>query len=298
MKPHVLVIGSSNTDMIVKVPDIPKPGETILGNDFFIIQGGKGANQAVAAARAGGNVTFLACIGNDDFGKAAIEAYKKEGINTDYIKRTDETSTGVALINVAQSGENSIAVAPGANALLRPEDLRALDHVFQEASIVLIQLETPLETVKEALMMAKKHNIRAILNPAPAQVLDKDILEMVAFLTPNEHEAALLAEASGTSDNIATLAQKLRAKGVNNVIITLGAEGVYYENEQNSRSVKGLKVNAIDTTAAGDTFNGYLATLLASGKSLEEAIQLANKAAAISVTKLGAQPSIPHASEV
>ncbi len=298
MKPHVLVIGSSNTDMIVKVPDIPKPGETILGNDFFIIQGGKGANQAVAAARAGGNVTFLACIGNDDFGKAAIEAYKKEGINTDYIKRTDETSTGVALINVAQSGENSIAVAPGANALLRPEDLRALDHVFQEASIVLIQLETLLETVKEALMMAKKHNIRAILNPAPAQVLDKDILEMVAFLTPNEHEAALLAEASGTSDNIATLAQKLRAKGVNNVIITLGAEGVYYENEQNSRSVKGLKVNAIDTTAAGDTFNGYLATLLASGKSLEEAIQLANKAAAISVTKLGAQPSIPHASEV
>ncbi|MFW5699748.1 MAG: ribokinase, partial [Bacteroidota bacterium] len=280
MKPHVLVIGSSNTDMIVKVPDIPKPGETILGNDFFIIQGGKGANQAVAAARAGGNVTFLACIGNDDFGKAAIEAYKKEGINTDYIKRTDETSTGVALINVAQSGENSIAVAPGANALLRPEDLRALDHVFQEASIVLIQLETLLETVKEALMMAKKHNIRAILNPAPAQVLDKDILEMVAFLTPNEHEAALLAEASGTSDNIATLAQKLRAKGVNNVIITLGAEGVYYENEQNSRSVKGLKVNAIDTTAAGDTFNGYLATLLASGKSLEEAIQLANKAAA------------------
>jgi ribokinase len=294
----IVVIGSSNTDMIVKVPKIPAPGETVLGNEFLTVQGGKGANQAVAAARAGGEVTFVACVGNDTFGDEAVASYKKEGINTNYIKRTGDAATGVALINVAASGENSISVAPGANSLLTPSDIEQLDSLIHSADIILMQMEIPLQTIQKVAEMASVATIPVILNPAPAQKLPKQLLEMISLLTPNEHEAALIAGTEGNQSSPQELAEILSGMGVKQSIITLGSNGAYFYNDHTSGTVKGMKVDAIDTTAAGDTFNGYLAVAMASGESIDHAIQIANKAAAISVTRLGAQPSIPRMKEI
>lgn len=293
-----MVVGSSNTDMIVKVPKIPSPGETILGNEFFVVQGGKGANQAVAAARAGGDVTFLTCVGNDSFGNQALEAYKKEGINTSYIKIAENAATGVALINVSDSGENSISVAPGANSQLLPKDIDALQDVIESALIVLMQLEIPLKTVERVVELASAKNIPVILNPAPAQILPQSLLEKILFLTPNEHEAKLLIGESDIDSGIEETARRLQEKGVPNIVITLGEKGGYYADEHEQGTVSGVKVKAVDTTAAGDTFNGYLAVGLSNGMSLRDSIELANKAAAISVTRLGAQPSIPFIQDI
>ena len=298
MKPKIVVIGSANIDMIVKVPHIPAPGETVLGNEFFTVQGGKGANQAVAASRAGGNVTFIACVGNDEFGIKAKEAYKNEGINTEYIKTVDEAATGVALINVADSGENSISVAPGANSFLSPVDIASLEKVISQADVVLMQLEVPLETIEKAAELANKHKVKVILNPAPAQKLDQRLLEKVAILTPNENEAELIVgAASGTSGGM-LLIKALHELGISSVVLTLGEKGAYYSTPDAQKEIAGIRVNAVDTTAAGDTFNGYLAVALASEESMDIAIQIANKAAAISVTRMGAQPSIPFMDEV
>lgn len=294
----ILVIGSSNTDMIVKVPHIPAPGETVLGNDFFTVQGGKGANQAVAAARAGGNVTFVACIGNDAFGKKAKEAYEKEGINTSYVKTIDQAATGVALINVADSGENSISVAPGANSFLTPEDIAALENVISEADVVLMQLEVPMETIEKAIELANKHMVKVILNPAPAQKLDKHLLEKITILTPNENEAELIVGGKSGTSGAKQLTSDLHKMGISSVVLTLGEKGAYFSSSDTQKEIAGIKVKAVDTTAAGDTFNGYLAVALASGKSMDDAIHIANKAAAISVTRLGAQPSIPLMEEI
>jgi len=296
MNPTIIVIGSSNTDMICRVPFIPKPGETVLGSNFFTVQGGKGANQAVAAARAGGNVTFIACVGNDAFGRQAIESYKADNIDTFCIEIIDNVQTGVALINVADSGENCISVAPGANAFLTPQIIDNYRAVIAKADMVLLQLEIPIETVYHVIRLAHSLNIPVILNPAPARYIDPDILRWVTVLTPNEHEAAIL---SGFKEpDVSAIVTKLNSLGVETVIVTTGNKGAISYHKGSLETIPGITVNAVDTTAAGDTFNGYLAVELAKGKNIKEAITKANKAAAISVTRMGAQPSIPSSSEV
>jgi ribokinase len=299
MKPKIVVIGSSNTDMICRVPHIPKPGETVLGGDFLTVQGGKGANQAVAAARAGGEVTFIACVGNDLFGKQAIEAYEADGIDTSCIEMTKRVPTGVALINVAGSGENSIAVAPGANAKLTPLVAEKYMEVILSADIILMQLEIPIETVYHVARMAHSAQIPVVLNPAPAQTIDPAIMPMLFCITPNEHEAVMLSGIFPPDPELVSeAAQEIQKKGVQNVIITLGSKGALYRQQGKEEIVPGIPVQAVDTTAAGDTFNGYLVVELAKGKTFGEAISVANRAAAISVTRMGAQPSIPYSSEI
>jgi ribokinase len=264
-----------------------------MGTDFFTVQGGKGANQAVAAARAGGDVTFIACVGNDSFGQQAIEAYRCDGINTDCILRIEGVATGVALINVSDSGENSISVAPGANGKLSVQMLDDHKEVILSSDIVLIQLEIPIETVYHAIRMAHSANIPVVLNPAPAREIAPEILSMLTLVTPNEHEASLLSGIWPEARDEKESALEIQKQGVKKVIVTIGSKGAYYLDGENSGIVEGVNVKAVDTTAAGDTFNGYLVVEMAKGKSLTEAIDIANKAAAISVTRFGAQPSIP-----
>jgi ribokinase len=299
MNPKVLVIGSSNTDMVLKVPRIPAPGETILGTDFFVIPGGKGANQAVAAARTGANVTFVACVADDAFGLQAIENYRKDGINTNYIKVQTGTHSGVALINVSDDGENSISVASGANSHLLPEDLSVYSEAFIAAKILLAQLETPMETIEAAAQMAQSMGIPMILNPAPAAKLSDGLLRKLSIITPNETEAALLTGKTQPSDDeIPAMAGELFAKGIQTVILTLGSKGVFLKNNDFEGFIPGYKVKAVDTTAAGDVFNGALAAALAADKPIREAIDFAQRAAAISVTRMGAQPSAPYLKEI
>ncbi len=299
MKPKLLVIGSSNTDMIVKVPQIPRPGETVLGGEFSTAPGGKGANQAVGAARAGGDVTLIARVGDDMFGAQAMEGFQRDGIHVEHIVRDDRNPSGVALIFVAAGGQNSIAVAPGANAKLSPADVHRAAGVFPVASAVILQLETPLKTVTHATELAVHHRVPVILNPAPAQTLPGTLLEHVAFLTPNESEASLLTGIEVRDEtSAAKAAAKLRQRGVDTVIITLGAQGAFVAGAEVRKLVPGFKVKAVDTTAAGDVFNGALAVALGEGRPLLEAVRFANAAAAISVTRLGAQPSAPTRAEI
>jgi len=298
-KNSILVVGSSNTDMIIKVERIPKPGETILGGEFASAAGGKGANQAVGAARAGGTVTLIARVGQDMFGDKAVAGFIADGINVEYVVRDRICPSGVALIFVGQNGENSIAVASGANARLTPADLRTAKSAFRRASVVVLQLETPLKTVEAAVKMAAAAGARVILNPAPARPLPDDLLQGVYLLTPNESEAEML---TGMPVNDAAAAAKaadaLLARGVQNVIITLGARGALVAGSEARGLVKGYKVRPVDTTGAGDVFNGTLAVALAEGKSLLDAARFASAAAAISVTRLGAQTSAPRRDEI
>jgi ribokinase len=291
--PRILVVGSSNTDMIIKLDRIPRPGETILGGAFVTAAGGKGANQAVGAARAGGQVTFIARVGQDMFGEQAVAGFVRDGINVKHVTRDKTNPSGVALIFVAKDGENSIAVAGGANAKLSPADVRKARAAFTGASVLVMQLETPLETVQAAADLAAKAGVRVILNPAPAQPLPDKLLKRISILTPNETEAELLTGSAGEE-----AAAKLRARGVATVILTLGANGALIADATGTRLVPGFKVKAVDTTAAGDIFNGSLAVALAEGKSLDAAVRFANAAAAISVTRLGAQPSAPTRREI
>jgi ribokinase len=295
----IVVIGSSNTDMIIRLARIPKPGETLLGGDFSSAAGGKGANQAVGAARAGGKVTFIARVGTDIFGTEAIAGFKKDGINVSHVIRDASAPSGVALIFVAKGGENSIAVAGGANAKLSTSDVKKASKAISSAAVLVAQLETPLPTVQAAAEIAAKAGVRFILNPAPARPLPGSLLKKVSILTPNETEAELLTgiKVSGPTD-AKKAAEKLRAKGVETVIITLGSRGAFIADASGGTLVPGFKVKAIDTTAAGDTFNGSLAVALAEGKSMMEAVRFANAAAAISVTRLGAQPSAPSRAEI
>jgi ribokinase len=298
-KNSILVVGSSNTDMIIKVQRIPKPGETILGGEFASAAGGKGANQAVGAARAGGAVTFVARVGQDMFGDKAVAGFIADGINVDYVVRDRNCPSGVALIFVGQNGENSIAVASGANAKLIPADLKKAKSAFRQSSVVVLQLETPLKTVEAAVKLAVAAGARVILNPAPARPLPNNLLRGVYLLTPNESEAELLT-GMPVSDEAAAAkaADALLARGVQNVIITLGARGAFVAGTQARGLVKGYKVKPVDTTGAGDVFNGTLAVALAEGKSLLDAARFASAAAAISVTRLGAQTSAPRRAEI
>ena len=299
MKPHIVVLGSSNTDMIIRLDHIPRPGETILGGEFVTAAGGKGANQAVGAARAGGEVTFIARVGHDMFGDQAVSGFVRDGINVEYVSRDKSQPSGVALIFVAKDGENSIAVASGANALLSSADVKKAKRAFARASALVMQLETPLETVQAAAQLATKCGVPVILNPAPARKLPSALLKLVSILTPNESEAELLTGIKVCGErSAARAAAKLRASGVKTVIITLGARGAFVAGEDGAQLVRGFKVRTVDTTAAGDVFNGALAVALGEDQPLLDAVRFACAAAAISVTRLGAQPSAPHRREI
>ncbi len=298
-QPPVLVIGSSNTDLIIKAARIPKPGETILGGVFAQAAGGKGANQAVAAARAGGAVTFIARVGRDANGEAARAGFAADRINLKHVLRDATTPSGVALIFVGNHGENSIAVASGANDKLSPADVRQAKAAFSHARVVLLQLETPLPTVAAAVALAAAAGVRVVLNPAPARLLPTQLLKRLYLLTPNQSEAELLTGVVvSDAATAARAADALLSRGVQNVIITLGARGAFVAGDGMCQLVPGFKVKALDATGAGDVFNGALVVALAEGRSLLEAARFGCAAAAISVTRLGAQPSAPTRQEI
>ena len=290
----VVVVGSTNTDMTVRVPRLPAPGETVGGGDFRVTGGGKGANQAVAAARAGATVVFITALGTDDVGNRAIESLTAEGVDMRLVRRVAEAASGIALILVDDAGENVIAVAPGANAQLRPEDLTALEAIVEPGDVVLVQLEIPLETVRAAVSLAQRHLARVILNPAPARALPEAWVADVSVLTPNEHEAAALTGLEGgTAEAWGRIAAALHARGVRDVLITLGAAGAFVSTEGAVVRLPAFVVDAVDTTAAGDVFNGALAVALTEGRDVIGAARFANAAAALAVTKPGARDSAP-----
>jgi len=289
-----VVIGSSNTDMIIRVARIPRPGETLLGGVFLTASGGKGANQAVAAARAGGRVAFIARVGADDLGDAAVVGLRRDGIDVSCVSRDAKAPSGVALIFVAKNAENSVGVAGGANANLSPTEVRKATRLIRSAAVVVAQLETPLATVRAAAQAAVDAHVPVILNPAPARPLPNALLKLVSVLTPNETEAELLTGINvGDEAGAAAAAAQLRARGVRTVVITLGVRGAYVAGADVRQMVPGFKVKAVDTTAAGDVFNGSLAVALAEDRGILEAVRFANAAAALSVTRRGAQPSAP-----
>jgi ribokinase len=300
MKPNkILVVGSSNTDMVIKTHHFPSPGETILGGRFLMNAGGKGANQAVAAARLGGVVTFVGKIGNDIFGKQAVQQLEDEGINVNFVAVDPANPSGVALITVDQKGENSIVVASGSNGTLSPADFDKASDELGESGFVLMQLEIPIPTVEHIARIAALKQKKVILNPAPAAELSDELLRNIYLITPNETEAEILTGVKVTDEQSAMkAASALHEKGVEIVIITMGAAGAFLLENGNSQLIKAPKVDAVDTTAAGDTFNGALVVALSEGKTIQESIVFANKAAAISATRIGAQSSVPFRKEI
>ena len=298
-KSNIVVVGSSNTDMIIKMTRIPRAGETVLGGEFLTAAGGKGANQAVAAARGGGRVSLIARVGRDTLGDQAIAGFIRAGVDVSHVGRDRRLASGAALIFVARNGENSIAVASGANARLSPADIRRARGLIARAKVVLMQLETPLDTVEAAARLAASHGALVILNPAPAQILPNSLLRQTSILTPNESEAELLTgvRLKGMTE-VKEAAVRLLRCGVRTVVLTLGARGACIADDAGTRFVPGFKVKAVDTTAAGDIFNGIFALALTEGQPLEDAMRIANAAAAISVTRMGAQPSAPTRREI
>jgi ribokinase len=281
-------------DLVVNVARHPQIGETILGGKFVTFPGGKGANQAVAAARMGSAVKMIGCVGQDGFGNELRASAVKDGIDIQYIAVNEQEATGIALITVDAEGRNTILVASGANLALTPPCLHIAKQAFANADVLVTQLESPLETVSEALVMAVEHKLKVVLNPAPAQPLSADILSKVDYLIPNEREAMQVVGAETLDSAI----DQLLGMGVRNLIITLGEKGVLIVTADGRTQIPAYPVKAIDTVAAGDAFVGAFATGLAEGMSVEQAVQLGNAAAAISVTRHGAQPSLPTRKEV
>lgn len=298
-KNTIVIIGSSNTDMVIKADKLPAPGETILGGVFMLNPGGKGANQAVAAARMGGNVTFIAKTGNDSFGKQSIERYKQEGIRTSHIFSDPDQPSGVALISVDAKGENCIVVAPGANNTLRPDDVSQAKAEIANAELLLLQLEIPLETVQYAASLADEKGVKVILNPAPAQPLPDSLLKCLHIIIPNRTEAEMLSGVQVTDWASAQVAaDRIGEKGVHTVVLTLGAMGAFIKDGTQYHRIEAIPAKAVDTTAAGDTFCGALSVGLSEGMDIVAAVKLACKASAISVTRMGAQASIPYRREI
>ncbi len=300
MAKQILVIGSSNTDVLIQVPYIPKIGETILGGKCHIACGGKGANQAVAAKRSGGEVTFIACVGDDAFGKMALDSYAQDGIDISHILKLENEATGLAQIMVDRDGNNLIAVAPEANLLLTPEVVKNAVNEIKAADILLLQLEIPLDSVLTAIEIAHEFGKTIVLNPAPAQKIPEKYFAYLDYITPNETEAEILTGIAVNDESSASLAAAwFIERGVKNVLITLGKRGVYFANQKLRKLISGFKVEAIDTTGAGDTFNGGFVSALANGEEdIFSAIRFGQKTAAISVTRLGTQTSMPYRAEI
>jgi len=290
----ILVVGSINMDLVVRVPHTPNPGETILGEKFETFPGGKGANQAVAASRMGGEVALVGRVGNDDFGDRLIQGLVENQIKTTFIIKDSEAPTGIAMITVAADGENMIVVASGANSEVSAEDVNNTRELMREADLLLVQLECPLETVSGAIDLAKAYEVPVVLNPAPAQPLSKALLEKVDYLTPNETELTLL----GGEKDVESGIKKLRRMGVRNLVLTMGANGARVVNDEVDQHIPAYEITVVDTTAAGDAFNGALAVVLAEGKPLLEAVRWGVAAGSLATAKHGAQPSLPTRDEV
>ena len=291
-KPKIVVIGSCNTDMVVKANRLPVPGETILGGTFYMNPGGKGANQAIAASRLGAEVTFISKIGYDLFGLQALEIYKSEKINTEFIFTDQKSPSGVALISVDSFGENSIIVAPGASRSLSIE-------IIKESNIILMQLEVPIETAEYAATIANKYGKKVILNPAPASTLSDSFLNNVHTILPNRIEAEMLSGIKVMDiESAHRAAIAIGEKGIENVVITLGKDGSYVKEKDKYTMIPAKKVETIDTTGAGDVFCGAFSVYLSEGHSLTESVKFANAAAALAVTRIGAQSAIPYKREV
>lgn len=299
MSKKLVVLGSVNADHVLSVPRFPKPGETLVGSGYHIAYGGKGANQAVAAGRTGANIAFIACVGGDDIGTRMKEQFARDGMDTQAVMAIDGSTTGVAMIWVSADGENCIGISAGANAELTPARLQPHLPLINEADVLLMQLESPLNTVEAAAQAARAAGTKVILNPAPAQPLSESLLRLIDVITPNETEAqALTGVVVNTEADAQKAANILHDYGIATVLITLGAKGVWLSEQGKGELIPGFRVQAVDTTAAGDTFNGALVTAQLEGKPLRDAIRFAHAAAAISVTRSGAQPSIPLRAEV
>lgn len=295
----ILVVGSINMDLVINVDEMPKKGQTILGENFNQIPGGKGANQAVAVARLGGNVAMIGKVGQDNFGNKLIQTMNSDGVDTSFIKSEKDISTGVALITVDRSGENSIVVAPGANYEIEKKDIDKAKKLIEYSKIVITQLEIPIEIVEHTLSKAKENGKYTILNPAPAQVLDRDIIKNIDLLTPNETELEILSGISiKNEEDIRKAAQKLIDLGIKELIITLGDSGCIYVNKNTFKKYDAYKVVPVDTTGAGDSFNAAIAVGLSHEKDIDEIIDFALKVGALAVTKEGAQSSLPYIDEV
>jgi ribokinase len=295
----IVVVGSCNTDMVIKADRLPIPGETVLGGTFFMNPGGKGANQAVAAARLGGKVTLISKTGNDVFGKQSVMLYEAENINTNYIDSDPNNPSGVALITVDSFGENCIVVASGANASLNRSDIDRAVTEIESSDLVLMQLEIPIDTVEYVAEMANKKGIKVILNPAPARALSDKLLKNLYIIIPNKSEAEILSGIKVTDKESAReAADIISEKGVDIVVITLGAQGALIKEHDRYHFVDAIRVDAVDTTAAGDVFCGTVCVGLSEGKNILESVEMAAKASAITVTRMGAQSSIPYRNEL
>ena len=298
-KGKLVVLGSINADHILNLEHFPTPGETVTGQEYQVAFGGKGANQAVAAGRSGADIAFIACVGDDDTGSRVSKQLASDNIDTSPISTIKDAATGVALIFVNSAGENVIGIHAGANAALTPTLVAEQNKKIAEASALLMQLESPLESVLAAAKIAHQNQTKVVLNPAPAYALSDELLALVDMITPNETEAEKLTGVRvENDDDAAVAAQALHAKGIETVIITLGSRGVWLSENGKGQRVPGFKVKAVDTIAAGDTFNGALVTALLEDKPMNEAIRFAHAAAAIAVTRKGAQPSVPWRHEI
>ncbi len=298
MDNKILVIGTSNTDMTIKGDRLPVPGETVTGGIFYMGPGGKGANQAVAAKRLGGDVCFICKVGRDIFGDNALKGYEKEGIDISHVMRSDKAS-GTALILVDNTGENCISVASGANGDITPEDIDSVADVIRSAGFLILQLEIPVESVLRAAKIAHEAGVYVILNPAPACKLPEDLFKYISLMTPNRTETAFMSGCEVKDDeSLAKAVDVLRGYGVQDFVVTLGSKGSLVIKKDHTEMIPSLKVNAVDATAAGDTFCGALCVALSEGLSLEDAARFATKASAITVQRMGAQDSIPTRAEI
>jgi ribokinase len=299
MKNRIVVVGSLNMDMTVFTERLPQTGETILGSDFKTSPGGKGANQAVAAARAGAQVSMIGKVGADDFGRALIANLNQNKVNTTCVLTAEQKPTGTALISVDAEGKNTIVVVPGSNFALTPEDVRRCAGVIAEADVILLQLEVPMETVLEAAKIAREHQVKVFLNPAPARELPEALLQQVDVLLPNETETALLTGLPVETDpDLKAAASSLKLKGVENVLITCGKRGVYWVGQDEDHFEPAFVVKSVDSTAAGDSFIGSFAAAIVRDHSLREALRWGNAAGALTVTRKGAQDALPSETEV
>lgn len=294
MRKHILVVGSLNMDLVVRTIRHPQIGETVIGHDFRTYPGGKGANQAVAVARLGCPVKMIGRVGTDAFGQDLVSVITADQVDHSYVLRDEQTATGVAFVTVDDDGQNTIVVASGANAHLSAEDINAAEGAFVGASLLLIQLEVPLSAVERAIDLARQNGAQIVLNPAPAQLLESDLLEQVDFLIPNQTELALLAGQESTSASI----DVLRSMGVKRLVVTLGESGVLVIDNDGREHIPAHRVPVVDTTAAGDAFAGAFAVALNEGLSIKEAAEWGNAAGALAVTRPGAQPSLPTRQEL